>query len=223
MLRQAGGTRRAGPEPLGPAGKRPLTGLGAALSIVGRRREDRTSAPTTSSMLVPAERPGPQTEPKQKAVAGWALLAPDGRYLDADPVALDLYCVTLAELRDRHVGDFSPDDFIDLTRHLWNLWVASGLASAEGGGTVLRGDGRLIRLWLGLERQDDGNIRMTIKPVDEAFRQAPALRVQNVLGQWRDLERHLADVAPDDDARDEIESRIDALREEYQRRTGQAR
>jgi len=172
---------------------------------------------------VPAEPPGPQGQPAAGSVAGSALLAPDGRYLDADPAALDLYCVTLDVLRHKHVGDFSPDEYVDLTRHLWNLWVVSSLGSAEGGATVLRGDGRLIRLWVGLQRQDDGNICMTIKPVDEPIRQAPAVRVQNVLGQWRDLERHLAEAAPDDDLREEIESRIDALREEYQRRTDQSR
>lgn len=167
--------------------------------------------------------PGAQGEPNHASIVGSALLAPDGRYLDADPDALDLYCVTLDVLRRRQVGDFSPDEFIDLTRHLWNLWVASGLGSAEGGSTILRGDGQLIRVWVGLERQDDGNVRMTIKPVDEPIRQAPAIRVRNVLGQWRDLERHLLEAPPDDEAREEIEARIDALREEYQRRTDQLR
>lgn len=165
----------------------------------------------------------PAEEPAGEALVGSALVTPDGRYLDADPAALDLYCVTLDVLRQRHIGDFSPDEYLDLTRQLWNLWVASGLPSAEGGGTVLRGDGRLIRLWVGLERQSDGNVRLTVKPVDEPIRQVPAVRVQNVLGQWRDLERHLAEAAPDDEGREELEARIQDLREEYQRRTDQSR
>jgi PAS domain-containing protein len=149
-----------------------------------------------------------------------ALVSPDGLYLDADPATLDLYGVTLDVLRQKRVGDFSPPELAPLERQLWALWVHSGLQSAEGGGTIIGPDGNTCRVWVGLERQAEGTIRLALRPIDEPVRQPPAIKVKEVLGQWRDLERHLAETAPDDPERARLQARIDALRDEYHRRTG---
>jgi PAS domain-containing protein len=152
-------------------------------------------------------------------VMGTALVAPDGRYLDADPVALDLYGVTLDVLRESRIGDFSPPEYRQLERGLWSVWTALGLEHGEGGGTVVRPGGSSCRLWVALKRLPDGNVELSLKALDEPVVQPPALRVGTVLGHWRDLERDLAEVDPDDPAREQLQERIDALREEYQRRT----
>lgn len=150
---------------------------------------------------------------------GAALATADGQYLDADPVALDLYGVTLDVLRQKRIGDFSPPEYAELERQLWSLWVHSGLENAEGGGTVVGSEGRHCRTWVRLTRRPDRNVEISLQPVDEPAKQAPSIRVQNVLGQWRELERHLADLAGGDPARPQLLARIEALREEYQRRT----
>jgi PAS domain-containing protein len=149
---------------------------------------------------------------------GIAIASGDGAYLDADPVVLDLYGVTLDVLRDKRIGDFSPTEYAGLEQHLWSLWVTSGLDHAEGGGTVLRPDGVSIRVWVALDRLPDDSVRITVRPVDEPVKAPPSLRVQDVLGHWRDLERDLVELPPDDPGRQDIEDRIDALRDEYQRR-----
>jgi hypothetical protein len=153
-------------------------------------------------------------------VMGTALVAADGQYLDADPVALDLYGVTLDVLRESQIGDFSPPAYRQLERGLWSLWVASGLKHGEGGGTVTRGDEGACRLWVALTRLPDGNVELSLRPLDEPVLQPPALRVGSVLGHWRNLERDLAQADPADPVREQLQERIDALREEYQRRTG---
>ncbi|HVM29751.1 MAG TPA: hypothetical protein VM305_03125 [Candidatus Limnocylindrales bacterium] len=159
-----------------------------------------------------ADRPG------NIAASGTALVSAGGDYLDADPVLLDLYGVTLDVVRAKRIGDFSPPQYAELERLLWSLWTFSGNEHAEGSGTVVRPDGATVEVSVALDRLSDGNVRVSITPVDEPVKAAPSLRIQTVLGHWRELERHLADLPPDDPARHDLEARIDALREEYQRR-----
>jgi len=153
-----------------------------------------------------------------KASIGTALASQDGEYLDADPVVLDLYGVTLDVLRGKRVGDFSPPQYAELERLLWSLWMLSGLEHVEGTGTVVRSDGVAAGVRVGLDRQSSGTVRITLRPVDGPVKTPTPFRIQDLLGHWRALERHLAALPRDDPARREIEGRIEALREEYQRR-----
>jgi PAS domain-containing protein len=151
---------------------------------------------------------------------GQAVVTLDGRYLDADTIVLDLYGVTLDVLREKRIGDFSPPEFAELERQLWSLWVHLGVDSAEGGGTVVRADGRACRVWVALQRRPDGNVNLRLEPLDDPASEPPSLRVKTLLGQWREVERHLEGTPPEDPEHARLTARIEALRTEYRRRTG---
>lgn len=76
----------------------------------------------------------PAGEGSQSVVAGSArserlarvLISGDGRYLDANPTALELLGVDAATLQTHHVGDFTAPELRDASRASWAHMAASG-------------------------------------------------------------------------------------------------
>lgn len=140
----------------------------------------------------------------------------DGRYVDAPAEALELFGVSLDELRQHHVGDFARPGFGPIHRALFLIVVRSGRDFGGGESTLVTPDGRETAVGCpSIEKAGDVyRIRLEVLEGEPGAVQTHALA--SVLEAWREAERHVAkgDWLPDYDV---ARAAADALADVYQR------
>jgi hypothetical protein len=112
-----------------------------------------------------------------------------GRYLDGDATALEIYGVSLDELRAHRVGDFSAAGLAQVHRALF-LWLAHGEHDFGGGqGTIVTPAGRRVRIECrSLTRVGDA-FRMEFRALDGELVQPHSEDLAAVLDAWRTADR----------------------------------
>jgi len=151
--------------------------------------------------------------------AGVLLTDADGRYFDADAVALDLLGVeSVEELRATPVTAFQPVP-IDpeeeaAFRAAFTTTAARGLI---GEGAIRRLDGELVRVRTAILPNGDVGYRVLLDPVERPTTNiVPRLyTIADVLTEWRSAERRLVHLDPDSDEGRELAAEFELLRQQY--------
>jgi PAS domain-containing protein len=153
------------------------------------------------------------------ARAATVILDRDGRYLDADELALDLLGVaTVDELRSMSPDAFAavPPDPVE--QEAWRkAYFASQAEGVLAEGAFKRTDGELVRVRTAVIEQDDGRFRALFYPIERPTTNLSArvYRIADVLGEWRAAERRLAELSPDSEEGRRVTAEIDLLRQQY--------
>lgn len=157
----------------------------------------------------------PQADPARQATVS-VLVDDDARYVDAPPEALELFGVSLEELRQRRIGDFAPQGLGPIHRALF-LWVArQGDDFGGGRSTVVRPDGGSTTVeCTAIEPVGDG-YRVDLRPVAEPSSGPHTDAIASVLDAWRRAERLMAAGNASDPDYDLARRAADALRDVYQ-------
>ena len=122
----------------------------------------------------------------------------DGRYVDANPRALEILGVTLDELLVASPATFSteppdPEGAVAFRE----AWEAAGRPDVTGETTVARPDGERLRVRFAITPRSDGWYAAAFEPVGGALDGPSQLRtVGDVLAAWRAAERRLESVEP---------------------------
>ena len=140
-----------------------------------------------------------------------------GRYLDANPPALELLGVSLAELRasppDRFAVHATDDDERAALR---NLWETRGTHALIGTAGIRRADGTTVRISYAIEATDFG-FRAMVRRIEGSPEAPPTIfSVGDVLREWRAAERELAHLVPGTPEWDRALGEVDLLRGHYQ-------
>ena len=145
-----------------------------------------------------------------------------GRYVDADDVALELLGLTLEELRSLRVGDLSGPH-AELARTVWRRLAATGEDMSSGEGTLYLPNGSEIRVrYLRIAAMQSGEYELELEPIraTDAGRPPSADRTSEILREWRVAEREAAAAASEGPgamaAPDEPADAADKLRRLYQ-------
>jgi len=113
----------------------------------------------------------------------------DGRYLDADPSALEVLGVTADELREHSIGDFAGP-YADVAREVWRHFAANGAAVPSGDATVHRLDGSTVRVrYTRIAPLSPTEFQLEFEVLGEDAGPPVATNLQPVLDAWRDAER----------------------------------
>jgi 8-oxo-dGTP pyrophosphatase MutT (NUDIX family) len=145
------------------------------------------------------------------------LLDAEGRVLDASEDALAMLGLGLDELRALPAGALSSSSETDRAA-LRAAWEEAEASAAVGETTIVRPDGRRMRVDFALFAQSDGTYRVILKPADVPVDQPTKFfAVGDVLAAWREAERRLATVESGSAEWDELQARIAALREQHRR------
>ena len=137
-----------------------------------------------------------------------------GRYLDGSVEALELFGVTLDELRALEIGAFSGPH-AELAVTVWRRLASTGAAMPTGESTVHRPDGSQVRVrYLRIEPRADGAYELEMVIVGPGNEDAPpaADHPSTVLEAWRAAER---DATATDGDRDEAARSAEGLRDLY--------
>jgi PAS domain-containing protein len=141
----------------------------------------------------------------------------EGRYIGANKPALELFGVTLAELRAS-----SPDRFaIRPTDHyeqaaLREEWESTGSRPLVGTTGLKRADGTTIRVSYAIETTGAG-FRARMWQVEGSPEAPPSVfSLGSVLHEWRAAERNLAELVPGTPEWGRTLDEIELLRERYQ-------
>jgi PAS domain-containing protein len=149
--------------------------------------------------------------------AATVTIAPDGRYVEASPAALELFGVGLDKLRAADVSGFVPDAFGDVARESWRVWVAGGMSVARGEREIVRPDGRGVRVRFETVRRSDGMYQETLEALaGNPDRRSAYTTLAAVLEAIREAERMLAELPTRSHRRRAIESDIGQLREAFE-------
>lgn len=144
------------------------------------------------------------------------ILGPDGHFEDASPRALELLGLSLEQLRG-----LSPRALMamagDESEALSETWKAPGPKAAGGEATVVRPDGRALRIRFLLTTIETGKYKVSLMPLSappsEGF---VVYTLPEVLAAWRAAERRLAEATPGSPEWQELQAEIDAFRRRYQ-------
>jgi PAS domain-containing protein len=139
-----------------------------------------------------------------------------GRYLDADPQALATFGVSLEELRQHCVGDFSGTGLGHVHRALFRWLTRQGQDFGGGESTIVSPDGTRTRIHCtSVSRVGDGRFRLEFTPLSGSAVPPHSSDLQKVLEAWREAERDAA--AADSDGDRELAGQVTAsLRDIYQ-------
>jgi PAS domain S-box-containing protein len=140
-----------------------------------------------------------------------------GQYLDANPAALRLLGVSLAELRTSAPDRFAVRPTTDADQAaLRAQWETGGTQPLIGTAGLRRADGTTIRISYAIEAAE-GGYRARMWQVSGAP-EAPSsvFTVGDVLREWRVAERVLAELPPGTPEWARTRSEIDLLRGRYQ-------
>lgn len=141
-----------------------------------------------------------------------------GAITEANPAALALYGLTLAELRAAPPGAFAADpqaaEEQEAFRHDWE---SSGRPDMVGAATLRRLDGMTVRVRFGITSQPDGTFVAILRPIDQPT-DAPAevFTAGQVLSRWRAAERQLEAIPPSSPEASAIQREIERFRQAYQ-------
>ena len=113
----------------------------------------------------------------------------DGRYLEADDEALELFGIPRATVLTARVGDFAGP-YADIARRVWHRLAGAGDRIPTGEASIYRPDGRTLRVrYSRIERLPDGSYELAIEPVGDAAAPPVVDDVPLVLEEWRVAER----------------------------------
>jgi PAS domain-containing protein len=116
-------------------------------------------------------------------------IAADGRYLDADDDALELFGVSRADFLAAGVGDFAGP-YGDIARRVWHRLAGAGDRIPTGEASIYRPDGSIRRVrYARIERDADGCYDLAIEPVGDGAAPPVVDDVPLVLEEWRVAER----------------------------------
>jgi PAS domain S-box-containing protein len=148
----------------------------------------------------------------------------DGRYLEANDEALELFGVTLEQLRASRIGTFSGPH-ADLALTVWRRLAANDEDMSSGEGTIFRPDGSRIRVrYERIEALGNGTYELeaTYLGMDEERLQTPPIsdRPAILLSKWRAAEREVETASVEGPgamgAPEESQRGAEALRRLYQ-------
>jgi PAS domain-containing protein len=149
------------------------------------------------------------------------LLDSNGRYVDANPPALDLLGVPSVELLRA-----TPPETFSVVRADPEEEAAFRQAYAESAARGLliesafrRTDGELIRARTAILPDDEGGYRALLHPIERPTNDLSwrIYTVADVLAEWRSAERRLVEIDEADEEAAGIRQQIELLREQYQR------
>lgn len=152
--------------------------------------------------------------------AATVILDRDGRYLDADELALDLLGVTsVDELRA-----LAPDAFAAVPpdpdeQEAWRrAYFASQAEGVLAEGAFRRLDGELVRVRTAIMEEPDGRFRALFYPVERPTTNLAGrtYRIGDVLAEWRAAERRLEAVDASSAEGVELRREIELLKAQYQ-------
>jgi hypothetical protein len=139
----------------------------------------------------------------------------EGRYLDAPAEALDLFGVSLDELRAHRVGDFARPGLGPIHRALF-LWVVrSGRDFGGGESTVVSADGVETPVECTSIQPVGDRYRVNLTVLSGEPRSVQTRAIASVLDAWREAEREIAQGASDPDY-DLARDAANALSDVYQ-------
>jgi PAS domain S-box-containing protein len=143
----------------------------------------------------------------------------DGRFLDANPPALELFGVTLDELRRAQPGQFSarPSD-PQADEAFRRQWDAAGNPDVGGEATIVRPDGEQRRVRFVITPRARDELAVVLEPVPAPTADPSVVfTASGVLAEWRAAERRLEAVPADSPEWAAAKTQVEALRERYQR------
>lgn len=152
--------------------------------------------------------------------AATVFLDREGRYLDADELALDLLGVSsVEELRTLSGDVFAavPPDPIE--QEAWReAYFASQAEGVLAEGAFRRLDGELVRVRSAIMKEPDGRFRALFYPIERPTTNlaAKTYRIGDVLSEWRAAERKLAEIDPASAEGAALQGQVDVLRSQYQ-------
>jgi PAS domain-containing protein len=120
----------------------------------------------------------------------------DGTTVDANDAALELFRVTLDELRTLPPGAFATEPPDPVAREAFReQWERLGEPDLGGEATIRRLDGSEVRVKFGITPTEDGRFVAIMEEVGSAT-DAPAVvyTAGQVLAEWRAAERRLAEI-----------------------------
>jgi PAS domain-containing protein len=140
----------------------------------------------------------------------------DGRYVDANEEALELFGVTRDELRRHRVGDFAPEG-LQAIHHALFRWVAhTGNDYGGGTSTVVRADGTALRVDCpSIEPHGECfRIRLEAQGTESVPPHSDA--VASVLDAWRKAEREIVEAGRTEPEYAVARKAAESLRDIYQ-------
>lgn len=160
------------------------------------------------------------------AHAATVILDRDGRYLDADPLALDLLGVTSVD----QLRALPPDAFAAVPpdpeeQEAWRrAYFGSRAEGVLAEGAFRRLDGELVRVRTAILEEPDGRFRALFYPVERPTNNLAArtYRIGDVLAEWRAAERRLDTIDPASPEGVELQREIEHLKAQYQEIARQA-
>ncbi len=146
------------------------------------------------------------------------ILNGDGTAVEASPEALAILGVTLDQLRALPGGAFAataPD--ADGDAAFREQWERQGSPDIGGEVTILRLDGKKVRLKFAISPLDDGRFRAILLPTSGMTEDPPSVYTAgHVLAEWRAAERRLTELRPGSPELASVQADIDTFRRRYQ-------
>jgi len=140
----------------------------------------------------------------------------EGRYLEANGAALDLFGVDLTELRRHRVGDFAPSGLGPIHHALFR-WVAqTGHDFGGGTSTIARPDGTSVRVDCPSIEPHGETFRIRLERTDGISVPPHSDAVASVLDAWREAEREIAAAGRTEPEYDLARQAASSLRDIYQ-------
>jgi len=163
---------------------------------------------------------GPVTS-KMPALTAVLQLDADGRYVDANPPALDLLGVPSVDA----LRATSPDTFaVTRTDPEEQAAFREAYATSAARGLLIesafrRTDGELVRARTAILPDEVGGYRAIVHPIERPTTDLSwrIYTVADVLAEWRSAERRLVTLDEGSDEAAGVRQQIDVLREQYQR------
>ncbi len=140
-----------------------------------------------------------------------------GRYIGANRSALQLFGVTLAELRASSPDRFAIRPAIDSEQAALRAeWESAGSGPLVGTAGLKRADGTTIRISYAIETARSG-FRARLWQVEWSPEAPPSVfTVGSVLSEWRAAERNLAELVPGTPEWRRTLGEVELLRDRYQ-------
>lgn len=173
---------------------------------------DSTVTSRREGWQVPA--PSPRTAAGHDDATAYVEMDDQGRYLNASREALEVYGVSLEELRRHRVGDFSASGLGAVQRLLFLWLIRQGRDFGGGEGTVVSPDGRQTHIRCTSVRRVGDRFRVTFRTVSEDAVPPHSDNIPAVLDAWREAEREVA-AAESDQERELAATASASLRDIY--------
>jgi PAS domain-containing protein len=158
--------------------------------------------------------PGPR-EPTDEKLEIY--IGEDGRYIGANPRALDFLGYTTQEIVALPLGALSGVE-PDVAARFWHEFTQGAVhmpAGREGRYRAKDGSHRDV-VYLGIERDASNSFYVSrSRPVSAATREGGGGSIPTVLMEWREAERRLARTPRDDPGRATLEAQVEGLRRRY--------